>query len=96
MFDSRYFTSFRANKKGMVINMYSMGGKITLLLMSVYHASKFAGEGFSEALSCELAPQKIMVKLIEPGAVNTAFGRRSSDLYFDDKLEDYKLNTEFR
>lgn len=80
---------FRANKKGMVINMSSMGGKITLPLMSVYHASKFAVEGFSEALSYELAPQNIIVKLIEPGAVNTAFGRRPSDFYFDDKLEDY-------
>lgn len=80
---------FRAIKQGMVINMSSMGGKITLPLMSVYHASKFAVEGFSEALSYELAPQNITVKLIEPGAVNTAFGRRPSDFYFDDKLEDY-------
>jgi short-subunit dehydrogenase len=80
---------FRARKKGMVINMSSMGGKITLPLMSIYHASKFAVEGFSEAISYELAPHNITVKLIEPGAVNTAFGRRPSDFYFDDKLEDY-------
>ncbi|MFJ5762671.1 SDR family NAD(P)-dependent oxidoreductase [Neobacillus sp. NPDC093182] len=52
-------------------------------------ASKFAVEGFSEALSYELAPQNIIVKLIEPGAVNTAFGRRPTDFYFDDKLEVY-------
>jgi NAD(P)-dependent dehydrogenase (short-subunit alcohol dehydrogenase family) len=47
-------------------------------MISLYCASKFALEGFTEALSYELASQNIVVKMIEPGGVlSTNFGRRS-------------------
>jgi NAD(P)-dependent dehydrogenase (short-subunit alcohol dehydrogenase family) len=47
-------------------------------MLSLYCASKFALEGFSEALSYELASQKIVVKIVEPGGVlSTNFGKRS-------------------
>ncbi|MED1798158.1 SDR family NAD(P)-dependent oxidoreductase [Brevibacillus porteri] len=65
---------FRSNKEGLLINISSMGGKITFPTMSLYHSTKFAVEGFSEALSYELASQNIKVKLIEPGAIHTDFG----------------------
>jgi short-subunit dehydrogenase len=84
---------FRDNKEGLIINLSSMGGKITLPIMSLYHASKFAVEGFTEALSYELTSQNIKVKIVEPGAVNTDFGRRPTDFYFDESLTDY---TEYR
>ena len=81
---------FRENKEGLIINISSMGGRITLPTLSLYHSTKFAVEGFSEALSYELASQNIRIKLIEPGSIKTDFQGRSMDLYFDDSLTDYK------
>jgi NAD(P)-dependent dehydrogenase (short-subunit alcohol dehydrogenase family) len=46
-------------------------------MLSLYCASKFALEGFSEALSYELTSQNIAVKIIEPGGItNTKFEQR--------------------
>jgi NAD(P)-dependent dehydrogenase (short-subunit alcohol dehydrogenase family) len=69
---------FRANRGGTIVNVSSGAGVFTLPLMSLYCASKFALEGFSESLSYELAAQGIAVKIVEPGGVvSTNFGRRS-------------------
>src|SRR5580704_19438495 len=69
---------FRKNKGGLVINISSGAGIFTLPMLSLYCASKFALEGFSESLSYELASQKIAVKIVEPGGVvSTNFGKRS-------------------
>lgn len=84
---------FRSNQKGMLINISSMGGKVTFPTMSLYHSSKFAVEGFSESVSYELASQNIKVKLIEPGAIHTDFGGRSMEFFYNDDLTDYKLFT---
>ncbi|OPH49680.1 short-chain dehydrogenase/reductase [Paenibacillus ferrarius] len=84
---------FRSNKEGLLINISSMGGKVTFPTMSLYHSTKFAVEGFSESLSYELASQNIKVKLIEPGAIQTDFGGRSMEFYFNESLTDYKLFT---
>jgi NAD(P)-dependent dehydrogenase (short-subunit alcohol dehydrogenase family) len=64
---------FRANKAGLIINISSMGGRVAFPAISLYHATKFAVEGFTESLSYELAQFNITVKLIEPGVVNTPF-----------------------
>ncbi len=63
---------FRAHKRG-----------TTLPMLSLYCASKFALEGFSEALAYELAAQNIAVKLVEPhgGVAQTAFGARLGQEY---------------
>ncbi len=63
--------NMRANRSGVVINVSSVGGRITFPLMSLYHGTKWAVEGFSEALSFELAPLGIQVKILEPGAIST-------------------------
>ena len=70
----------RANKGGTIVNVSSGAGIFTLPLISSYCASKFALEGFSEAVSYELASQNIIVKIIEPhgGIASTNFGQRSS------------------
>src|SRR6266478_25943 len=71
---------FRKNKDGLIINVSSGAGVFTLPMLSLYCASKFALEGFSESLSYELASQNIIVKIIEPGGViSTNFGKRSGD-----------------
>lgn len=80
---------FRENKNGLFINLSSMGGRITLPMMSLYHATKFAVEGFSESLFHELHSLNIQVKLIEPGGVDTNFGKTSMD-YIANKINDYE------
>lgn len=88
---------FRSNQEGLLINISSMGGRVTFPTMSLYHSSKFAVEGFSESVSYELASQNIRVKLIEPGAIKTDFGGRSMEFFFNDALTDYKgFTTAFR
>lgn len=61
----------REHGGGVILNVSSGAGIFTLPLMSLYCASKFALEGFSEGLAWEVAPQNIMIKLIEPGGVPT-------------------------
>lgn len=71
---------FRGNRSGVIINISSGAGVFTLPMISLYCASKFALEGFSEALSYELAGLGITVKIVEPGGVtSTDFGRRSAE-----------------
>ncbi len=65
---------------GGIINIGSGAGLYTLPMMSLYCASKFALEGFSEALAYELASQAIFVKLVEPhgGVTETGFMERQT------------------
>lgn len=66
--------AMRANKRGRIINVTSMGGKIHTPLGAWYHASKHALEGWSDCLRIELAPFGIDVVIVEPGAIETEFG----------------------
>lgn len=81
---------FRSQHSGLIINTSSMGGRITFPLLSLYHASKFAVEGFSESLSFELSSQNIRVKLIEPGSTITDFSGRSMEIVDGNDLYDYR------
>jgi NAD(P)-dependent dehydrogenase (short-subunit alcohol dehydrogenase family) len=81
---------FRSRKQGTLVNVTSGAGRVTVPLISVYAASKFAVEGFSESLSYELESQNIKVKIIEPGYVVTPFYERAAaDFAFDPELQDY-------
>ena len=71
---------YRERRQGLLINVASMGGRLTFPLYSVYHATKFAVEGFSEGLIYELEPFGISVKIIEPGPIRTDFYDRSMEL----------------
>lgn len=87
---------FRKNKQGILVNVASVGGKITFPLGSLYHGTKFAVEGISEALSYELEQIGCKVKIIEPGLIRTDFGGRSFDFASDESLAEYKdLTTKF-
>jgi NAD(P)-dependent dehydrogenase (short-subunit alcohol dehydrogenase family) len=72
---------FRANKAGVLINVSSIGGIMTLPAFSVYNSTKFAVEGLSEGLWYELGAFGVKVKVIEPGAIKTEFGGRSADVW---------------
>lgn len=63
----------REEKGGTIIQVSSMGGRITFPLYSIYHSTKWAIEGFTESLHYEVKPFNIKVKLIEPGAIKTDF-----------------------
>lgn len=63
----------RAQGHGTIVNLSSFGGLVALPFGSLYNSSKFAVEGFSEALSHEVLPLGIRVKIIEPGGVATNF-----------------------
>jgi NAD(P)-dependent dehydrogenase (short-subunit alcohol dehydrogenase family) len=71
---------FRERRDGVIINVASLGGRITFPLYSVYHGTKWAVEGFTEALLYELQPFNVRVKIIEPGPIKTDFYDRSMDL----------------
>ncbi|WP_421851622.1 SDR family oxidoreductase [Oricola sp.] len=80
----------RARGEGTIINISSMGGKVTFPLGTLYHGSKFAVEGMSEALSFELAAIGVKVKMIEPGMINTNFAETTGSLLdIDPSQEDY-------
>jgi NAD(P)-dependent dehydrogenase (short-subunit alcohol dehydrogenase family) len=81
---------FRSNKNGIIINISSIGGKMTFPLGSLYHGTKFAVEGISESLSFEVAQFGGKVKIVEPGAVATDFGGRSLDFSNDESLIEYQ------
>jgi NAD(P)-dependent dehydrogenase (short-subunit alcohol dehydrogenase family) len=63
----------RSQRSGKIINITSMGGRISIPLSTFYHGSKFALEGVSESLQYELEPFGIKMILIEPGAVGSNF-----------------------
>lgn len=71
---------FRERRNGTILTVTSMGGLITFPIYSIYHGTKWAVEGFTEALSFELKPFNIRVKNIEPGAIKTDFYDRSQDV----------------
>jgi NAD(P)-dependent dehydrogenase (short-subunit alcohol dehydrogenase family) len=81
---------FRANRSGTIVNVSSIGGRMTFPLGTLYHGSKFAVEGLSEALHFELRPLGVRVKLIEPGAIATDFAGRSLDFSNDPSLGEYQ------
>jgi short-subunit dehydrogenase len=63
----------RKQRTGKIVNITSMGGRISIPLSSFYHGSKFALEGLSESIQYELEPFGIKIILIEPGAVGSNF-----------------------
>lgn len=80
---------FRGKKAGNIIQVASMGGRLAFPLYSIYHGTKWAVEGFSEALAYELRQFNIKVRLIEPGAIKTDFYGRSRAFVKPENTSDY-------
>ncbi|HEY0481874.1 MAG TPA: SDR family oxidoreductase [Kofleriaceae bacterium] len=68
-----FLPGMRARRVGRIINVSSMGGRITLPYFGVYNSTKYAIEALSDALRYELRPFGIDVALIEPGVIRTSF-----------------------
>ena len=59
------------NKGGIIVNISSVGGRMSVPFLSAYNSTKFALEGLSESMSYELEPFRIRVVIIEPGFIKT-------------------------
>ena len=68
-----FLPAMQARRAGRIINVSSMGGRITLPYFGVYNSTKYAVESLSDALRYELRPFGIDVALIEPGVIRTNF-----------------------
>ena len=71
---------FRERKKGLFISTTSIGGHIAFPFSSLYHATKWALEGWSESMAFELKKIGIGIKTVAPGAIQTDFVNRSMDI----------------
>lgn len=69
----------RKQKTGRIINVSSMGGRLTTYFGAWYHATKYALEAFSDALRMEVDDFGIDVSLIEPGGIKTDWGNIAAD-----------------
>jgi NAD(P)-dependent dehydrogenase (short-subunit alcohol dehydrogenase family) len=92
---------FRKQKEGVIVNISSIGGRMTFPWYSFYNSTKWAVEGLSEAVLHELKPYNIRVKLVEPGLIKTDFYTDSMDrihnpecTVYDEAFEHYAKNME--
>lgn len=81
---------FRQNKNGILINISSVGGKVTFPYGALYHGTKFAVEGITESLAFEMELIGCKAKIIEPGTIATDFAGRSFDFQIDPEIPEYQ------
>jgi NAD(P)-dependent dehydrogenase (short-subunit alcohol dehydrogenase family) len=84
-----FLPHFRQRRSGHIFNLSSIGGLIGGAGWGFYNVTKFAVEGFSEALAAELKPLGIHVTVVEPGPFRTDFLGRSGKLAAKE-LPEYK------
>jgi NAD(P)-dependent dehydrogenase (short-subunit alcohol dehydrogenase family) len=82
-----FLPHFRERRSGHIINFSSIGGLVGGAGWGFYSTTKFAVEGFSEALAAEMKPLGVRVTLIEPGPFRTDFLGRSGQLAERELLE---------
>jgi short-subunit dehydrogenase len=71
----QFLPEMRKDNQGTIINVTSIGGRISFPYFGAYNASKHALDVFSQALHMELQRTKIKVKVIEPGFTQTNFAK---------------------
>ncbi len=80
----------REKRSGKIINIASVLSLIGMPWYAAYGASKWAVEGFSEALAHELKPFNVHVKMVEPGGVKTKFHDVAYESVRPSITEDYR------
>lgn len=78
----------REEKSGTIVNISSIGGSVAFPAVGYYNATKFAVNGFSEALQKEVAPLGIKVVIVQPSGFRTDWAGRSAN-EATNKIEDY-------
>jgi NAD(P)-dependent dehydrogenase (short-subunit alcohol dehydrogenase family) len=68
----------RGQRWGRIVNLSSMGGRLTFPGGGIYHATKYAVEAISDALRFEVRGFGVEVIVIEPGLIVTKFGETAS------------------
>jgi len=81
--------AMRGQRSGRIFNISSVGGLVGGESGSLYCATKFAVEGFSESIAKEVAPFGIHVTIVEPGFFRTDFLDANSVRYGSRRIEDY-------
>ncbi|MGD0523757.1 MAG: SDR family oxidoreductase [Polyangiaceae bacterium] len=66
-----------ARGRGWLVNVSSVGGRVTFPFFGAYHASKYALEALSDALRAELRSFGVHVALVEPGPIRSQFSERA-------------------
>jgi NADP-dependent 3-hydroxy acid dehydrogenase YdfG len=79
----------RKQKNGHIIQISSHGGIKAFAGFGIYNASKFALEGFSEALAQEVSPLGIKLTIVEPGPFRTGFAN-AGFVQSQNKIDDYQ------
>jgi len=74
---NRLVPVFRKQGFGRIVNVSSILGRMTLPMMGIYSASKFALESMSDAMRIELRGSGVAVSIVEPGPIKTEFGRNA-------------------
>ena len=82
--------SMRSKRSGVIVNVSSVGGRVTFPYFSLYHASKYAIEGLTEGLQYELNPLGIQLKIVEPGGYRTNFAGSSLQTWGVGNISDYE------
>ena len=74
-----------ARRRGHIVTVGSIAGRIGSPFEAVYSATKFAGVGFTEAFAVEVAPYGVGVSIVNPGVVATDFGAARGHPYDRDR-----------
>jgi len=74
-----FLPAMRERRHGRIINVSSVGGRVTLPLLGAYNSTKYAVESLSDALRIELRPFGVKVVIIEPGSIATEFAEVAMD-----------------
>jgi NAD(P)-dependent dehydrogenase (short-subunit alcohol dehydrogenase family) len=69
--------AMRKSRTGTIVNVSSVGGKVSIPFASPYCSAKHALEAISDALRVELSPFSIRVVVVEPGTITTRFEERA-------------------
>ena len=87
---TKAFLPLIEEKKGRIINMSSISGLSSAPFLGAYAASKFALEGWSDALRIELQPKGVDLVLIEPGPIATPIWKKTGGVSQEQLPEPYQ------
>jgi NAD(P)-dependent dehydrogenase (short-subunit alcohol dehydrogenase family) len=82
-----FLPQMRARGEGRIVNVASIGGRVTFPLMGAYNSTKYAVESLSDALRYELAVFGIRVSVVEPGPIRTEFNDRAMATIDKERLQ---------